>query len=493
MKRILLLIMTICAIAQAEMTLEEAHKIIKGRNTIESDPLLYFQAMQRIKKEITHYEIEEQIVDGYKVGERHKGMSKEGEILEQIYFDTGALSKITKENVTRDIKESCEGMSSTICSFLPTTIREYSWGGKEEVAFYFRSYVVSFIEVERILQELSTFKLPQNTPSIYQRAIRTIMQDIYKDIQKVYNNDGEFFELVKNYKTLTAKYANTPITQAMINPLKTSAQQQYNTLVKLEKQREKLEEQQREEIESRSETQAIRAKLKPLSDKKHELMKLSINRKIDDEKFREELDLINKEIAELMKELPAIPEPQGNPELDTQIATKTVELSLLVQELLFLEMQREIQKVEKMNQTQLTQYVIQHSVCSKKQLEEQEEQGEQCVDREDIIANAKKGWYDPQYLFNPFYPQRPILMLGVWEDEEGNRWSEQEFDRYNLIVKRAFALNDIAQALKNNDMQELHNSLKYFEQFTKNKERDFVSQLIKQIKRTYKIDDGYGD
>lgn len=420
-----------------------------------------------------------------------------GEIVDYVNLDP--KKKITKENIIKEIKELCFGDEyrgiSTICSFSLTMIRENSLGEKEEVAFYSHHsfYIKSFAEVERILQELSTFKVPQDTQlSIYQRAIKTIVQDIYKDIQKVYNDKSDygveaskaFFELVKNYKTLTAKYTNTPITQAMINALKTSAQQQYNALVKLEKQREELEEQQRKEIQSRSEIQALNAKLKPLYDKRFELMQLRLqsNGKIDSEKFREEYDLIDEKINELYKELPEIPKPQGSPELDAQIAAKEVELSLLVQEIGFLEMQREIQKVEKMSQAQLTQYVIQHSVCNKKHLENPEEQYGQCVDREYIIADAKNGWYDPEYLFNPFYPERAIRSLGVWEDEEGNLWTEDEFkDRYNLIVKRAFALNDIAQALKNNNMQKLYHSLINFGQFAKNKERDFLSQLIEQI------------
>lgn len=432
------------------------------------------------------------------------------------------IKKITKENVIKDIKAQCLGdkygeYSLTICDYFSPTRRNTQ----------------RFVEVERILQELSTFKVPQNIPSVYQRAIKTIVQDIYKDIQKVYNDKdgyvvgGEIFELVKNYKTLTAKYANTPITQAMINPLKTSAQQQHNTLVKLEEQREKLEKQQREEIESRSEIQPLLAKKDSLLEKSEQLQselyrleeierKLRFSSRFQDrrglpdyEKLRndKEYSVINKEIGVIFKEYMAIekeirkeigelsdkiPAPQGSPELDAQIAAKEGELSLLSQEILFLEMQKEIQKVEKMSQAQLTQYVIQHSVCSKKQLGEQESGGASgrgaswCADREGIIADAKKGWYDPSYLFTPLYSPY-IPFRGVWEDEEGNRWSE-EYNGYDIIIERAFALNDIAQALKNNDMQKLYNSLKYFEQFAKNKERDFLSQLIEQIKRTYKID-----
>ncbi len=42
-------------------------------------------------------------------------------------------------------------------------------------------------------------------------------------------------------------------------------------------------------------------------------------------------------------------------------------------------------------------------------------------------------------------------------------------------------------------MQEFYNPLRYFEEFAKNKEQGFISQLIKHIKRIYKIDDGFVD
>lgn len=67
------------------------------------------------------------------------------------------------------------------------------------------------------------------------------------------------------------------------------------------------------------------------------------------------------------------------------------------------------------------------------------------------------------------------------------------FSYEGVIINRAYRLGDIAQALKNNDMQEFYNSLRYFEEFAKNKEQDFISQLIKHIKRIYKIDDGFVD
>lgn len=435
------------------------------------------------------------------------------------------IIKITKENIIGSIKESCfenrdiyaGGEShSIVCSFRPTTIQETLWGGKEEVAFYYSdSYVVSFIEVERILENLSTFKVPQNTQlSIYQNMIKTTVQDIYKDIQKAYNNkdmmygdfyyeEPVFFELVKHYKTLTTKYANTPITQAMINPLKTSAQQKYQALVKLENQRRKLEEQQREEIESRSEVKALRAKIHSLYDKKQELEKLYRDGKIEYKKYVEEFDLIRKEMEELSNK---IPEPQGTPELDAQISSKKIELSLLVQEIRFLEMQREIQKVEQMSKAQLTQYVIQHSVCNNKQLKEEEEcLGEGlhssecaiCVDAEEVTNLAKRGLYKPGFMFSP----TELHIVGIHrhscmsEDEEGNRWSGffDGCDWKRIIINRTLTLNDIAQALKENDMPKLLQSLRYFEHFAKNKERDFISQLIKHIKHTYKIDDGYRD
>lgn len=156
-----------------------------------------------------------------------------------------------------------------------------------------------------------------------------------------------------------------------------------------------------------------------------------------------------------------------------------------------------------MSQAQLTQYVIQHSVCSEKlekklakQLsgwyEEEYRSGyyefEVCADREGVVANAKKGWYAQEYLFSPVfttYPSRgPAMQV---EDEEGNSWDFEEYwvsSYRDVIINRAYRLDDIMQALKANDIPALRQSLRGFEQFAKAKE-NFIYQLIDWFNEKY--------
>ena len=423
---------------------------------------------------------------------------------EENYMEECYIKKITKENVIKDIKQKCFG-------YLPTKMQESWW---EEYDIYDKKSECAIIEAERIIKEASTFKAPQNILSRgFYKKLEEIAKDIHKDIQKPYvfwRDNPELF--MKNHKALTAKYANTPITQAMINPLKTLAQQKAQPLEKLLTQRGEIESQKiafaKQELQSRIDT--LKARKKELEARSNKIPYDSKEKKEIDK----EIIGIDMELRE-MSDVAVIMERglllfYNSPELDTQINAlntqiepKELEFSLLVQEIRFLEMQKEIQKVEKMSQAQLTQYVIQHSVCSEKLEKElaKELSGwyekeypsghyefEVCADREGVVANAKKGWYAQEYLFSPVfttYPSRgPTMPI---EDEEGNRWNiEDGVSSYgDVIINRAYRLDDIMQALKANDIPALLQSLRGFAQFAKGKE-DFIYQLI------YWLDEKYG-
>lgn len=166
------------------------------------------------------------------------------------------IKKITKENVIKDIKQKCFG-------YLPTKMQESWW---EEYDIYDKKGECALIEAERIIKEASTFKAPQNILSRgFYKKLEEIAKDIHKDIQKPYvfwDDNPELF--MKNHKAATAKYANTPITQAMINPLKTLAQQKAQPLEKLLTQRDEIKSQKKafakQELQSRIDTLKARKK-----------------------------------------------------------------------------------------------------------------------------------------------------------------------------------------------------------------------------------------
>lgn len=158
-------------------------------------------------------------------------------------------------------------------------------------------------------------------------------------------------------------------------------------------------------------------------------------------------------------------------------------LVLLREEIDFLKKQYEIQKVEKMSQAQLTQYVIEHSSCSKEELLLTDHRSPfDCPGREEVVADAKKGFYNTEDLFFPLKADDSFS----WTDDEGNEFCCGYEPR--VILSRARSLYNVAQAFKRNDIPALVKFLNSFSPTTQ-EEQVLIKETIEAIKQAYRIDD----
>lgn len=377
-------------------------------------------------------------------------------------------------------------------------------GAVDEDGYILTDCLEDFLEVQRIMQELSAIKMPKTLISKYfverfEPAAQYIERYIQKDLEK----DSYFYpnlaERVTYQKELHKKYANVTITQKMITSLNKNIttlknQQKYleqkinNALDTAYKNDSSLE-----ALISKKETLANTLKSKA-EQEFDPMLHRYLNGMFHNGSFmlnpyvaplftkeeKDEYKSLAGEIASREKDMRSRVEERFS--LEKTSLDKN--LVLLREEIDFLKKQYEIQKVEKMSQAQLTKYVIEHSSCSKEELLETDYRGSRfvCPEREEVVADAKKGFYNTEILFFPF----KTVVYHRWTDDEGNEFCCD--DEPKVILYRARSLYNVAQAFKHNDIPALVKFLNSFSPTTQ-EEQVLIKETIEAIKTTYRIDD----
>lgn len=367
----------------------------------------------------------------------------------------------------------------------------------------------NFLEVQRIMQELSAIKMPKTLISKYfVERFEPAAQYIERYIQKQKDLNPDLAERVTYQKELHKKYANVTITQKMITSLNKNIttlknQQKYlrqkiingldNELDNAYKNDSSLE-----ALISKMETLTNTLKSKVAEQKLDPVLQSQVNGSFDvglpvfqifpkiaslfTEEEKYEYVSLEREIASRKKDIRSRVEERyflEKTSLETSLASLDKNLVLLREEIDFLKKQYEIQKVEKMSQAQLTQYVIEHSSCSKEELLETARRHSSFVcpyREEEIVADAKKGFYNTEALFFPF----KISNSSLWTDDEPEE-----------ILHRARGLYNVAQAFKRNDIPALVKFLNSFtfSPITTQEEQVLIKETIEAIKTAYRIDD----
>lgn len=363
-------------------------------------------------------------------------------------------------------------------------------GAVDEDGYILVDCLEDFLEVQRIMQELSAIKMPKTLISKYfVERFEPAAQYIERYIQKVLEKDSYFFyldlaERVTYQKELHKKYANVTITQKMITSLN-------KNITTLKNQQEYLEQKINNALDTAykndSNLEALISKRKTLVN----TLKSKAEQKFDPMLYRyfsgmfdSGSFIVNPYVAPLFTK----EEKDEYISLAGEIASRETDirsrveerfsldktsldknLVLLREEIDFLKKQYEIQKVEKMSQAQLTQYVIENSSCSKEELLETDYRGSPffCPEREEVVADAKNGFYNTEILFYPF---------------------KQSGDESKAILHRARSLYNVAQAFKRNDIPALVKFLNSFSPTTQ-EERVLIKETIEAIKTAYRIDD----
>lgn len=465
--------------------------------------------------------------------EEYANLPKPEKGLVSVELDSELWEKITKANIISTIKNSFPRSSN---GYEERYLNKKNEFGEDEDTYERIDYYVthsdsqikSFAEVQDIMQELRATKiLKLPTLKYLVEIFELFMQDIEQNIQELNDGDGSEYKHItyeaKNYHRLIDKYTNVTITQEMIASLK-----KVEALKKREYKKYLAMPQlmgNRDERDIIKDIAANDSDLQLLIQRHNKLlgvippeilMDIEDERGVDRKKLEEkikkgeyeepqplnkqkvfELKSLNKQIYQKQTQM-----NQNIPYTQAFFNLKRLglDLALLGQEIYFLERQYEIQKVEKMNQAQLTQYVIEHSSCSKEQLrqieeyynENQEGFGGRCPDpscSERVVEMAKKGFYAENRLFHPTGDRWYQCNYGLGLSSEFEGIHLGYYDTIlGVIEGRVRGLYNVVQAFKRNDIPALVKSLYAFGP-RKTGEGILIEEIIEAIKQAYRIDD----